>query len=290
MIGARLATLKSGQRADLVQAPSIEGAARLLNVGHASIERARTVIAQGEPKLVKAVESGDVSVSAAVEKIRHSHRTGVAMAPHNERGNDLYQTPAPAVHALLDVEPLPKEITIWEPFAGKCRIVNVLRACGHNVIATDLIDYGCGATGGIDFLKQESAPDDAKLILSNPPYMHADACVRKALSLGVRRVIMLLRFLFYAEQGRSDILENAGLARIYVFRNRLQLHRDGWTGPRANPQLVLAWFVWEHEHRGPAELHRISWKPEAPSADPNEMPSIPDFLRRSPIPHEVGRS
>ena len=55
-----------------------------------------------------------------------------------DRGNDLYQTPPGAVEALLRVERLP--LKIWEPCCGPGSIVNVLRAHGHEVVATDLID------------------------------------------------------------------------------------------------------------------------------------------------------
>jgi hypothetical protein len=56
-----------------------------------------------------------------------------------DRGHDLYETPTVAVEALLRVESLPYHL--WEPAAGRGAIVNVLRAAGHAVIASDLIDY-----------------------------------------------------------------------------------------------------------------------------------------------------
>jgi N6-adenosine-specific RNA methylase IME4 len=67
MVAARLANLKDGQRADLVEGTSIEGASTLLNVGRASVERAREVIEEGAPELQHAVERGRVSVSAAAD-------------------------------------------------------------------------------------------------------------------------------------------------------------------------------------------------------------------------------
>src|SRR5262252_2159476 len=85
--------------------------------------------------------------------------------PLRERGLDLYETPAVAVEALLRVERLPHRI--WEPACGRGAIVNVLRAAGHDVVASDLIDYGAG-TGGVDFLKTTIAP--AALVLTNPPF------------------------------------------------------------------------------------------------------------------------
>jgi N6-adenosine-specific RNA methylase IME4 len=71
MIAARLANMRQGERTDL---PSIEGrlvsqqqAAELLNVGIASVERAKIVRELGEPELVAAVECGVVSVTAAAD-------------------------------------------------------------------------------------------------------------------------------------------------------------------------------------------------------------------------------
>ena len=52
--------------------------------------------------------------------------TGSARAPLSERGDDLYQTPPEAVHALLRVERLPS--IIWEPACGPGAIVRILRS------------------------------------------------------------------------------------------------------------------------------------------------------------------
>jgi hypothetical protein len=51
--------------------------------------------------------------------------TGNARAPLTDRGNDLYETPDVAIHALMRAEQLPD--VIWEPACGPGRIVNVLR-------------------------------------------------------------------------------------------------------------------------------------------------------------------
>ena len=64
MVAAKLATLKLGDNQHS-EGPSIEEASRLLKVGHAPVERAKTVQRDGAPELVSAVERGAVSVSAA---------------------------------------------------------------------------------------------------------------------------------------------------------------------------------------------------------------------------------
>ena len=67
MVAAKLATLKDGQRADLVEGLPIGRASEMLNVGERSVARAREVQEHGAPELIHAVEQGSVSVSAAAD-------------------------------------------------------------------------------------------------------------------------------------------------------------------------------------------------------------------------------
>jgi hypothetical protein len=175
-----------------------------------------------------------------------------------DRGNDCYETPTVAVEALLRVEILPKKI--WEPACGRGAIVKILRARGHEVIASDLIDYG-DATHfyGRDFLA-EKLPKGCECIVTNPPFQFAEDFVAHAIKL-CPLVIMLLRLAFLESDRRSGILENCGLARVHVFRKRLpMLHRAGWTGPKASSAIAFAWMVWSREHKGLPTINRISWE------------------------------
>jgi hypothetical protein len=94
---------------------------------------------------------------------------GNARGAFKDRGNDVYETPAVAVEALLKAEQLPPHI--WEPCCGSGRIAEVLRAHGHAVTASDLIG------DGIDFLIEHRAPDGVGAIVTNPPYKLASSCV-----------------------------------------------------------------------------------------------------------------
>jgi ParB-like chromosome segregation protein Spo0J len=64
MVAARLANLKDGANQHS-EGTSIEVAAKLLNVGRASVERAKQVLAKGDPSLIEEVEQGQTSVTAA---------------------------------------------------------------------------------------------------------------------------------------------------------------------------------------------------------------------------------
>jgi N6-adenosine-specific RNA methylase IME4 len=67
IVAAKLANMKQGARTDIspIGEKSQAQAAEILNVGKRSLERAKTVIDEGAPELVEAVEHGRVSVSAA---------------------------------------------------------------------------------------------------------------------------------------------------------------------------------------------------------------------------------
>lgn len=186
--------------------------------------------------------------------------TGNKAAPLNQRKDDLYESPPEAVTALLRVEQLPP--VIWEPACGPGVIVRVLRAAGHQVYATDLVDYASPDQdqAGWDFLLEQQLPIGVQAIVTNPPFKNAGEFVAKALDL-CPKVIMLLRLAFLESDRRTPILDNGRLARVHVFRKRLpMMHRAGWTGNYSNSGMAFAWFVWDRAHDGPTELHRLSWE------------------------------
>jgi hypothetical protein len=172
---------------------------------------------------------------------------------------DLYETPAVAVEALVRAERLPHRI--WELACGHGNIVNVLRAHGHDVYASDLVDYGDPTHHyRRDFLMEPRAPDGYDCALTNPPYKLAEKFVAHALDL-CPVVVMLLRLAFLESDRRRHILEGRGLARVHVFRKRLpMMHRAGWEARRANSGMAFAWFVWDRVHIGPPTIHRLSWE------------------------------
>ncbi len=176
-----------------------------------------------------------------------------------DRKDDLYETPVVAVEALLRAEPLPRNV--WEPAAGRGAIVDPLRAAGHEVYASDLVDYGVpGQHARRDFLLEMQAPAEFECIVSNPPFKLAGAFVEHALEL-VPLCVLLLRLTFIESARRAAILESGHLARIYVFSNRLpNLHRDGWVGRKASSAVPYAWFVWDRRRRGPTVISRVTWK------------------------------
>lgn len=203
------------------------------------------------------------------------HSCQVQRAPLSERGDDLYETPAVAVEALLRAEAVPHHL--WEPACGPGAIVRVLRQNGHRVLATDLVDYGIGLSG-VDFLMETRLPDDIQAIVTNPPFKLAEEFVAKALDL-CPLVFMLLRLAFLESDRRSPILDNGKLARVHVFRKRLpMMHRQGWEGRKANSGMAFAWFCWDANHNGPTVLHRISWDRRGDERDVDDTGEASEVL------------
>jgi hypothetical protein len=190
--------------------------------------------------------------------------TQSAKAALSDRGNDLYETPPEAVRALLKAERLPHRI--WEPACGPGSIVRELRKAGHDVLATDLVNYHSPDQdqSGFDFLLPFPVPEGIEAIVTNPPFKNAQEFVEKALGI-VPVVAMLLRLAFIESERRRAILDEASLARVHVFRNRLpMMHRAGQgiveAEKRTSSAMAFAWFVWDRSHSGPAHIHRISWE------------------------------
>lgn len=179
------------------------------------------------------------------------------------RKDDLYQSPPEAVTALLNIEKLPNKI--WEPACGPGAIVEVLRSAGHDVLATDLVDYESPHQdeSGVDFLipgLAESHLDCPRAIVTNPPFKNAHEFVERALDMSPY-VAMLLRLAFLESEKRRGIFDLKSFARVHVFRKRLpMMHRQGWEGRTANSGMAFAWFIWDHAHTGPAQIKHVSWE------------------------------
>lgn len=69
-VAAKLANLEKGDNQHTANAATSQGqAAQMLNVSPDTIQRAKKVIDSGDEELIEAVETGDMSVNAAVNKL-----------------------------------------------------------------------------------------------------------------------------------------------------------------------------------------------------------------------------
>jgi hypothetical protein len=159
---------------------------------------------------------------------------------------------------------------LWECACGDgTGILDVLRAHGHEVIGSDLVNYGRpDCFWRRDFLMELKAPDGCEAIITNPPNKLAEQFIAHALELSPF-VVMLLRLAFYeAGSGkqskhklRRHVLDEIPPAHLLTFRKRLpMMHRRGWKGKKGNSGMAFSWFIWDRSHSGPTTIERISWE------------------------------
>jgi hypothetical protein len=166
-------------------------------------------------------------------------RAMMGPALHERHEDDLYETPAWVTELLLDK--LGWEEQVWEPACGRGAIAKVLTAHGIDVAATDLREYGYGASG-LDFLT--CTDETSRDIITNPPYSKAAEFVRRALMLTEKNkgaVAMLMRNDWDAAASRDDLLKPGSRYWGKIVITRRIRWIEGTTGqPRHNH----AWFIW----------------------------------------------
>jgi ParB-like chromosome segregation protein Spo0J len=128
MVAAKLATLRDGQRADLVEGLPIGRASALLNVGERTVARAREVQEHGTPELVSAVERGAISVSAAAD---------VAALPAQEQREIVARGEREILRAAQDIRARKAEIRRAE------RIERLAVTCNQKVHSQTTDDMRC---------------------------------------------------------------------------------------------------------------------------------------------------
>ena len=171
---------------------------------------------------------------------------------------DYYGTDPKSTKALLEVEDFSD--FIWEPCAGRHMMVDVLKAAGYDVMATDIADYGFGDEK-IDFLSLRGQRDLALDIVTNPPYAFAIEFVEKALEIVQpgRKVAMFLHLLFLEGAKRYERLFKENPPKtVYVFTNRQVYDKnDDFAKGSA---VAYAWFGWVKGWKGNPEIKWVSTK------------------------------
>lgn len=178
-------------------------------------------------------------------------RAQAIVGTNNDGGrpeHDFYPTPRGVTLALLDVEAFPT--VVWEPACGDGAISKVLWEHGFTVVSEDLIYRGYGV-GDLDFLVNREKKADC--IVTNPPFSLANEFIKKAHDLGVSKVAYFMKLAALETLERSYLLERTGLSRVWVFRNRVLLTRNGKPA-RGGGMIAFAWFVWDSLHHGSPTL------------------------------------
>ena len=163
-------------------------------------------------------------------------------------GPDFYPTPRWATHALIANEPFKGDI--WECACGNGAMSTVLSETGNRVVSSDLYDRGYGEAGH-DFL---TAQTGRRNIITNPPFHSAEGFVASALRLAESKFALLLRLAFLEGANRTHtIFHKHPPSRVWVFSERITFYPAG-VKATGSGTTAYAWFVWDKDHAGPAEL------------------------------------
>ncbi len=266
--------LRSAKRVRARSAELVEA----VQCGKLTVHSAEALVELGDRELAETLTRERRDIVSRARDIRNQNKRaqiGTQSATKADRGHDLYETPECATRALLALEEFGD--CIWEPACGRGAIVRVLEGAGHNLIASDLVDYGtCLLDGDAqnvkDFLDFNGCAHDADVV-TNPPYdrdvlnrfvAHA---VRMLEAGEISKIAMLMNLNVlcgFGDPDREYFMETMPPARIHVFKRRLpMMHRDGWEGPQASSSMNTAWFVWEAGYTGPSVINRVDWKDHA---------------------------
>jgi len=159
--------------------------------------------------------------------------------------DDFYPTPRPATTAMLNVEKF--NGTIWECACGKGSMSKALESRGYEVFSTDkyLKDYGAH----LDFMLAGDLLGNN--IVTNPPFKLFNQFVERASALKPEKFAFFGKLSVLEGSERSEILERTHLTRVWVFRNRVTLVRNGIDAKEgAGGMIAFAWFVWERGYSG----------------------------------------
>ena len=192
---------------------------------------------------------------------------GTKSASKEDRGDNLYQTPPVGTQCILKLEKFHAAGEVlgaqfFEPFCGRGAISSVLEAAGHDVLLSDLNDYGVVSAQGecqhvANFLEltRETVIGWNRIvppfIISNAPYGSSmNACIAHALREFMPEKMALLCNLNvlsgFDDENRNFYMDEYPPARIYVNARRLpMMHRDGWQGNEAESSMNTAWLVWD---------------------------------------------
>lgn len=171
---------------------------------------------------------------------------------------ELHETPPGATRALMRAHPFFfRRRRLLEPACGPGQIVAVLQGQGHEVIAADRFNYEDrwkGAfdtvrTWGRDFLRCGRAGGFDGVVM-NPPYSWADDFIWR----GLREAPMVFALLELGWQqatgARCELIDDGYLVHQYTFRERLDMHRDGYPEEKKQDSARKhAWFVFSRTRR-----------------------------------------
>ena len=164
---------------------------------------------------------------------------GQMMVGGNRSGrekDDFYPTPAACTLALITAEGRRLPSKVREPACGDGAIARLIAMTGREVVATDLVDRE-HERARVDFLNEPEPL--AMAVVTNPPFVLAEAFIRQAHGLGLPYVAMLLKSTFWHADRRRELFNAWRPARVWALT-----WRPDFMG-RGAPTMDCIWCVWD---------------------------------------------
>lgn len=165
---------------------------------------------------------------------------------NNRVKDDFYPTPTNATMELLAREKFDGDI--WEPACGDGAISKLLKQQGYEVYSSDLVDRGYG-DAHFDFLNSWRQHDN---IVTNPPFNIGTKFAIHSLHCSRKKVALFQKLTFLEGKERREKLYSLNkLKKVYVFSERQAF------GDYKGGMLAFAWFVFDRDHDGNAQIEFI---------------------------------
>lgn len=169
--------------------------------------------------------------------------------------NDFYATHPEAMDKLLKYERF--DLNIWEPACGEGNLSEVLKAHGHNVYSTDLIDRGY-QDELMNFLETNNKWFGD--IITNPPFKYTNEFILKSLESikEGQKVAMFLKINYLSGKKRyREIYSKFPPYKVYVFSGRTSCSKNNTPEGFKGGAMDYAWFIWVKGQYAPTELKWI---------------------------------
>lgn len=197
-----------------------------------------------------------------------SIRDMVARHSDYQETNDFIPTPPWATRALYEyvapgLRARASSMSAWDPACGQGHMLKVFDEYGHPLIkGSDIvIDHekfvhvGSNTPAAVfvlDYIDDsiDAPPETADVIVTNPPYKHAEKFITESLLRARFGVGMLLRVQALETQGRySNIYSYRPPTQVAFFSDRISF-KTGKVVKKAPKMFFHTWLWWEKSEEG----------------------------------------
>lgn len=176
--------------------------------------------------------------------------------------NDFYATDNIAIDRLRVKFDIPHDV--WEPCCGEGTLSERLKAFGHNVYSSDIIDRGYGDEVK-DFFSYDKAPavlGENFCILTNPPYKYACEVVKHSLSLlpkGCYSIMFLKTTFLEGKRRYEELFSKTPPKYVFQYISRVLCAKNGdfdYMRSHGGSAVSYAMYIFEKGYSG---MSVIDW-------------------------------